>query len=107
MTGKKFETIKQNKAIALSILHVPYNSEEIKHAFISKHNSTRESQVTLLMIGDGGKQHYLAVKRFSPLLSKITSKHDGDFYFLDCLHLFRTENKLNTQRVFTSGNRYI
>ena len=23
MTGKKFETIKQNKTIALSILHVP------------------------------------------------------------------------------------
>ena len=58
MTGKKFETIKQNKAIALSILHVPYNRnkcEEIKHAYISKHNSTRESQVTLLMTGDDGK----------------------------------------------------
>ena len=58
MTGKKFETIKQNKTIALSILHVPYNRnkcEEIKHAYISKHNATRESQVILLMTGDDGK----------------------------------------------------
>ena len=50
MTGKKFETIKQNKTIALSILHVPDNSEEVKHAYISKHKSTGESQVTLLRL---------------------------------------------------------
>ena len=27
-------------------------------------------------------------------MKEITSKHDGDFYCLNCLHSFRTENKL-------------
>ena len=30
----------------------------------------------------------------SALFRGITSKHEGDFYFLNCLYLFRTENKL-------------
>ena len=38
--------------------------------------------------------HYLAVKMLSTLLHGITSKHKGDFYCLNCLHSFRTENKL-------------
>ena len=33
---------------------------------------------------------YLAV---STLLRGITSKYHGDFYCLNCLHSFRTENK--------------
>ena len=27
----------------------------------------------------------------------MTSKHHGDFYCLNCLHSFRTENKLKSQ----------
>ena len=38
--------------------------------------------------------HYLEVKKLSILLRKITSKYHGDFYCLNCLHSFRTENKL-------------
>ena len=38
-------------------------------------------------------RHYLAVKKLSELLHGITSKHKGDFYCLNCLHSFRTENK--------------
>ena len=38
--------------------------------------------------------HYLAVKMLSALLHGITSKHKGDLYCLNCLHSFRTENKL-------------
>ena len=30
----------------------------------------------------------------SALFKGITSKHDGYFYCLNCLHSFRTENKL-------------
>ena len=57
---KKFES--NNKSIALNILYVPYNTKEIKHACISKHNSTRENQVILLRITHHKKWHYLAVK---------------------------------------------
>ena len=38
--------------------------------------------------------HYLAVKKLSALPRGITSKDDGDFYCLNCLHSFRAENKL-------------
>ena len=40
--------------------------------------------------------HYLAVKKLSTLLHEITSKHKGNFYCLNCLHHFRTENKLKS-----------
>ena len=39
---------------------------------------------------------YIAVKTFSVLLIGIISKHDGDFYCLNCLHSFRTKNKLES-----------
>ena len=56
---KCFES--NNKSIALNILYVPYNTEEIKirHAYSSK---KRENQVIFLMITDDKKRHYLAVK---------------------------------------------
>ena len=50
-----------NKTIVLNILFVPYNSEEIRHAYISKRNSTHENQVILSMISDNEKWHYLNV----------------------------------------------
>ena len=39
--------------------------------------------------------HYLAVKKLTTLLYRKTSKHHGDFC-LNCLHSFRTENKLKS-----------
>ena len=42
--------------------------------------------------------HYLAVKKLSALLRKITSKQDGDSYCLNFLHSFRTKNKLNSHK---------
>ena len=47
------------------------------------------------MIPNEKKQiwHYLAVKKLSALLFRITSKHKVDFYCLNCLHSLRTEKK--------------
>ena len=42
------------------------------------------------------KKNYLAVKKLSALLHRITSKNKGDFYCLNCLHSFRTKNKLKS-----------
>ena len=44
-----------------------------------KYNLTRKNQAILLMITDGEKWHYLAVKKLSALLRVITSNHNGDF----------------------------
>ena len=73
---------KNNKSIALNILSVPHNTKLVRHAYLSKHNSDRENQVILLMITDGKKRHYLAIKKLSALFRGITSKHDGDYICL-------------------------
>ena len=51
---KKLE--QNNKSIALNILFVSYNSEEITLAYKSEHNFKRKNQVILLMINDGVKK---------------------------------------------------
>ena len=50
---KNFES--NNKSIALNILYVPHNTEEIRPAYKPKYNLNRENQVILLMITDGEK----------------------------------------------------
>ena len=62
---KKFES--NNKSIALNILYVPHNTEEIRHAYKSKYNLNCGNQVILLMITDSEKLRYLAVKSFFAL----------------------------------------
>ena len=101
---KKFES--NNKSIALSILYVPHNTEKIRHAYNSKYNLTRENQVILLMITDGEKWHYLAVKRLSVLFREITSRHDGDFYCLDCFHSYTTENIFKEHKKVCENHDY-
>ena len=45
------------------------------------------------MILNGDECHYIAVKALSLALRGITSKNNSNFYFLSCLHSFRTKNK--------------
>ena len=37
-------------------------------------------------------------KKLSTLLRGITSKHNGDFYCLNCLHSFATKKKRESQK---------
>ena len=84
-----FKKVEQrNETIALNILNVLHNKKEICIPYESKYNRKCENQVILLMITDGEKYHYLAAKRLSRLLYRLTSNHDGDFYCLGCLHSF-------------------
>ena len=82
-----------NGGIALNILYVPYNTKQIRQAYISKHNEC-DTQVNLLMITDKTNNwHYLSVKSISGLSRGITSNHNRDFC-LNCFHSYTTENKL-------------
>ena len=85
---KDFES--NNKSVALNILFALYSTEEIRREYISKHNHKCESQVILLIITDGKKWHYLAVKSLLALFRGITSNHNGDFYCLNCFHSYST-----------------
>ena len=90
---RKFE--QNNKTIALNILFIPYNTKQIRPAYLSKENNERDIQVNLLMITDNNNNwHYLAVKNISGLLRGVTSNHNGDFYCLNCFHSYTTEKKL-------------
>ena len=102
---RKFEC--NNQTIALNILFVPYNTKEIKQAYISKHNDERDNQVNLLMITDGSTNwHYLAIKNISGLLRGITSNHNGDFYCLNCLHSYRTKSKLKKNEKICKNHNF-
>ena len=57
---KNFE--QNNKTIALNILEVPHKSKTITRTYKSKYNNEPKNQVILLMITDGKKWHYLAIK---------------------------------------------
>ena len=50
------------------------------------------------MIPNGEGWHYLVLKKLSAFLTGITSKHYGDFYYLNCLHSFATENKQESDK---------
>ena len=68
--------------------------KKIYPAYVSKHNLKSEKQVFLLMIPNRERWHYIAVKKLLALLRGTSSKHDGDFYCLNCLYWFRTKDKL-------------
>ena len=105
-TSKDWKKIECNNEVALNILYVPYNTKKINIAYKSKNNLTREKQITLLMISDGQKWHYLVVKKLSRLLRGITSKHKEDFYCLNCFHSYRTENKLEAHKKICENHDY-
>ena len=57
---KKFQL--NNSSIVPNVFFVPYGTETIRLAYKSTHNLKRENQVILIMITDGEKCDYLAVK---------------------------------------------
>ena len=71
------------------------------------------------MITDGEKWHYADLKSeptedgfnrptksLSELFRGITSYHNGDFYFLSCLHSFRMDNALKKHERLCESNDY-
>ena len=58
------------------------------------------------MISNGKNLHYLAVKSLSRLLRGISSNHNSDYYCLNWLNSYRTENKLNVHRQICENDKY-
>ena len=59
------------------------------------------------MITDkNNRWHYLAVKSLSALFRGVTSSNNGDFYCLNCLHSYRTLNKLKRHERVCNNHDY-
>ena len=58
------------------------------------------------MITDGKKWHYLAVRKLSALLRGIASKHEEDFYCLNCFHSFRAKSRLKKHKNVCENHDY-
>ena len=85
---------------------MPHNTETIRHAYKSKYNLKCKNQVILLMITDGEKWHYLAVKSLSALFRGIIGNNNGDFYCLNCFQSYTTENKLKKHKKVCENHDY-
>ena len=105
-TNKDWRKLELNNDIALNILYIPHNTKKIQLAYRSNNNLTCDKQVILLMITDGEKWHYLAVKNLPGLLKGITSTHEKDFYCLNCFHSYRTKNKLESHKKISENHDY-
>ena len=102
---KTFE--RNNKDIALNILSAPFDKKKINIIRRSEYNRKREKVVHLLMITDNQNNwHYLAVKSIKRLCRGVTSNNHGDFYCLNCLHPYRTENALKKHERLCNNHDY-
>ena len=95
---KKFQS--NNKTTSRNILYIHYNREKIRHAYISKHTLACSNQIVLLIITNGGKWDYFAVKSLSVLGRGKTSKNNGDFFCLKWLHSLRIETNLKSVKMY-------
>ena len=98
-------------------MFVPHHENTINLAYKSKYNCKRENQVVLLMITNGEKWHYIALKSeraddgfncparsLSGLFRGITSNHNGDFCCLNCLHSLWMDNALKRNERLCDNN---
>ena len=105
-TSKDWKKFELNNEIALNIFYVPHNTKKIHVAYKSKHNLTREKQVSLLMISKAENWHYIVVKSLPGLLKGITLSHNEDFYCLNCFCAYSTKNKLEEHKKICENNKY-
>ena len=106
-------------------MSIPHNTKTLNLACKSKYNCKRGNQLVLLMItnceqiNEAEKWHYIALKSvrtadgfnrptisLSRLLRGISANNNGDFYCLDCLHSFRTDNALKWHEKLCDNNDY-
>ena len=94
MTEKKLRKINRKLLIMFCML----KKKKMYLAYVSKHTSNSEKQFLFLMIPNEEGWHNLAVKNPSALLRGITSKDYGDFYCLNLIHSFATENRRESHK---------
>ena len=102
----KFE--KNNPDIAVNVLFRKKKSENIYTARRSERNVKSKKQVNLLMIVDGEKKHYSAIKGISRLLSKLNGKTRRAYHYcINSLNGFRTSSARDKHYDYCSDNGHV
>ena len=67
-----------------------------------------KKQVNLLMIVDGEKRHYTAIKTISRLLKSLNATHKGAYHFcMNCLNGFWTASARDKHYEYCSSNGHV
>ena len=67
-----------------------------------------KKQVNLLMIVDGEKRHYTAIKIISRLLKSLNATHKGAYHFcMNCLNGFWTASARDKHYEYCSSNGHV
>ena len=95
--SKDFE---MNNDISINVLSV-----ENRDIYICRKGIRGNCEINLLLISEGGIQHYTAIKSLSRLLSRSNSKHHGKQYFCtNCLQSFMLESSRDEHQVYCENN---
>ena len=104
----KFEKI--NPGIAVNVLFSNKKSQK-KNIYTvrrSEHNVKSKKQVNLLMIVDGEKRHYTAIKNISRLLSKLNGKTKRAYHYcINCFNGFRIESARDKHYEYCSSTGHV
>ena len=104
----KFE--KNNPGIAVNVLFSNKKclDEDTYTVRRSERNVKCKKQVNLLMIVDGDKRHYTAIKNISRLLSRLNGKTKrAHYYCMNCLNGFQTASARDKQYKYCSSNGHV
>ena len=91
ITHQKKMTKGNNPSIALNVLYIKRNGY-ISHLHFKRQCKSWKKKMFVFKDSNGKGWPYPVVKKISELLRGRMSKHVGDFYWLNCLHSFTTEN---------------
>ena len=101
----KFE--KNNPGIAVNVLFSNKKSQKknINTARRSERNAKCKNEVNLLMIEDGKKRNYTAIKDISRLLKSLNATHKGAYHFcMNSLNGFRRESARDKHYDYSSSS---
>ena len=102
----KFE--KNNPGIAVNVLFGNKKNQNTYTARRSERNVKCKKQVNLLLIVDGEKRHYTAIKSISRLLKSLNATHEGAYQFcMKCLNGFRKASARGKYYDYYSSNGHV
>ena len=102
----KFE--KNNTGIVVNVLFSNKKSQNIYTARRSGHKVNGKKQVNLLMIVNGEKRYYTAIKNMSRLLSKLNGKTNRTYHYcINWFNDFRTGSARGKHYEYYSSNGHV